>query len=69
MYIVLVHLCVLYMYQLKKIQRKKAREEKTQSKELEKQRKEQIRIAERERKKQMGGSKDCLQVNLEIRPI
>lgn len=41
---------------------KKAREEKALSKELERQRKEQIRIAERERKKQMGGSKDCLQV-------
>lgn len=43
---------------------KKAREEKATSKELERQRREQIRIAERERKKQMGGSKDCLQVKI-----
>uniref|UniRef100_A0A8W8JEU4 ERCC4 domain-containing protein n=1 Tax=Magallana gigas TaxID=29159 RepID=A0A8W8JEU4_MAGGI len=41
---------------------KKAREEKALSKELERLKKEQIRIAERKRKKkQMGGSKDCLQ--------
>nr|XP_034312317.1 crossover junction endonuclease EME1 isoform X6 [Crassostrea gigas] len=46
---------------MRKMNNKKAREEKALSKELEKQRKEQIRIAERERKKQMGGSKDCLQ--------
>lgn len=43
---------------------KKAREEKALSKELERQRREQIRIAERERKKQMGGSKDSLQVKI-----
>lgn len=46
---------------MRKMNNKKAREEKALSKELERQRKEQIRIAERERKKQMGGSKDCLQ--------